>query len=106
MQDGLQTDVSSVPGDIAESKDEEDISDAPHSLGLSINPALLLDPPTSASTTPTHRIDPFKQHLGPTHALPSTAKAIDFLVKCDLFKHIVDQTNFICYTKPIFLLPL
>ena len=68
----------SVSGDIAESKDEEDSSDVPHSLGLSINLALLLDPPTSASTTSTHRIDPFKQHLGPTHVIPSTTKAIGF----------------------------
>ena len=82
MQDGLQIDVSPVSGVIAESEDEEDHSGVPQSLGLSINLALLSNPPTSTSTTPTHKVDPFRQHLGPTHVVPSTAKGIDFLVKC------------------------
>ena len=81
MQDGLQIDVSPVSGIIAESENEEDCSGVPHSLGLSINLAVLSNPPTSASTTTTHRVDLFRQHLEPTHVLPSTAKGIDFLVK-------------------------
>ena len=72
MQDVLQIDVSPVS---PESEDEEDTSDVPHSLGLSINLSLLLYPPTSASTTSTpasttpthtHWVD---QHLEPTHVL-------------------------------------
>ena len=78
MQDGLQIDVSPVSGVIAESKDEEDSLDVPHSLGLSINLSVLSNPPSSASTTHTHGVDPFRQHFGPTHVLLSTAKAIDF----------------------------
>ena len=105
MQDQLQIDVSPVSGVIAESKDEEDSSDVPHSLGLSINLSVLSNPPTSASTTPTHthRVDPFRQHFGPTHVLPSTAKPIDFFGQVfddDLFRHIVDQTNLYALQNP------
>ena len=55
--------MSTVSGVIAESEDKEDSSDVPHSLGLSINFSVLSNPPTSASTTPTHthRVDPFRQ---------------------------------------------
>ena len=105
MQDGLQTDVSTVSGVIAESEDEEDSSDVPHSLGLSINLSVLSNPPTFASATliHTHRVDPFRQHFGPTHILPSTAKAIVFFGQVfddDLFRHIVDHTNLYALQNP------
>ena len=97
--------MSPVSGVIAESEDEEDSSDVPHGLGLSIKLSVLSNPPTSASTTPTHthRVDPFRQHFGPTHVLPSTTKAIDFFGQVfddDLFRHIVDQTNLYALQNP------
>ena len=65
MQDGLQIDVATASGVIAESEDEKDSSDVPHSLGLLINLSVLSNPPTSASTTTTHthRVYPFRQHF-------------------------------------------
>ena len=90
---------------LAVSEDEEDSSDVPHSLGISINLSVLSNPPTFASTTPTHthRVDPFRQHFEPTHVLPSTAKAIDFFGQVfddDLFRHIVNQTDLYAQQDP------
>lgn len=129
MQDVQQTDVSSASGMITESDDEcdtivrtgesssrvLDVSNVPQSLGLSINLSFLSSTPNSTTTTtappqstdPTTALpqstDPFRQPVGPTHILPSTATPKDFFGQVftdDLLRHIVDQTNLYVRQNP------
>lgn len=67
-----------------------DVPNVPQSLGLSINLSFLSSTPNSTTTTtappqstdPTTALpqstDPFRQPVGPTHILPSTATPKDF----------------------------